>query len=180
MNDLKLKFFTFLNGEESISTFEEWLYATPDLEAVLSSDDYLLLISLDFSETGICSKIEELIKQYVDVAEYETWRLRKLLNKVIDRDSKFPEILSEFYELYCHGYGFLDSLGLSYGLPIRVPPQGYSADTWEELSKTEQNYLLDSLSEGAIDEARKVLFGLDTQKIILTNQLNHYGVCPFV
>lgn len=180
MNDLKLKFFAFLNGEEPIRSFEEWLYTTPELEAVLNTDDYLLLISLDFSEPGIDSEIEKLLKQYVDVAEYETWRLRKLLNKVIERDSKLPEILSEFYELYCHGYRFLDSLALGYGLPVRVPPQGYSADTWEELSETEQNCLLNSLSEGAIHEARKVLFWLDAQKIILTNQLNHSGYCVYL
>jgi hypothetical protein len=47
---LKIKFFKLLYGEESVNTFEQWVYETDDLENQLTNDDYLNLISLDFSE----------------------------------------------------------------------------------------------------------------------------------
>ena len=69
----------------------------------------------------------------------------RLLEEALKRTEKLPYILMEFYDLYCHGYTFLNDLGLGYGLMCEVPsPSRYSADSWDELKDSEKKKLLDS------------------------------------
>ncbi|MBW4583467.1 MAG: hypothetical protein KME42_28210 [Tildeniella nuda ZEHNDER 1965/U140] len=174
-NDLKIKIFKFLDGEECLATFEQWVYATNDLENGLTNDDYLKLISLDFSKRSSKYETDEILKRYIDAGEYETWKLRKLLMAVLEHDQNLPIALSQLYELYCDGYYFLDTLGLGYGLHIRVPPTNYSSDDWQGLSHEEQHQLLGSLLPQVISEAQTVLAWLDEGTIVITNKQGESG-----
>ncbi len=173
---IRSRFFKVLHGEEPSWDFEQWVYATNDLEKILSDEDYLNLISLDFSKQSSKYEIDKILRRYFALGEYETWKLRKLLTMVINKKGNLPQALSEFYKLYCgDGYCFLESLGLAYGLAVRVPPSGYSSNCWEELSHEEQSKLINSLLLGAIDEAQKVLSWLDEDKIVITSEQDELG-----
>lgn len=172
---IRSKFFKVLHGEEPTNDFEQWVYATNELGKMLSDEDYLNLISLDFSKQSSKYEIDKILRRYFALCEYETWKLRKLLIMVINKKGNLPQALSEFYELYCDGYCFLESLGLAYGLAVRVSPSGYSSDYWEELSHEEQSKLINSLLPGAIDEAQKVLSWLDENKIVITSEQDELG-----
>jgi hypothetical protein len=174
-DNIKTKLFRFLNGEESINNFEQWVYATDALEAILGSEDYFNLISLDFSKQADRFELINLLKKYIDAGEYETWKLRRLLNHFLSQEGDLPLMLGEFYELYCNGFYFLETLGLKYGLAIKVPPQEYSSDSWQELADAEKERLLNSLLPVALDEAQKVLTWLNQGKIVITNQPNESG-----
>lgn len=174
-NDLKIKLFKFLDSEECIAIFEQCVYATNDLENSLTSDDYLKLISLDFSKRSSKYEADKILKRYIDAGEYETWKLRKLLIGVLKREENLPIVLSQFYELYCNGYHFLAGLGLECGLSIRVPPIHYSSDCWHDLSHEEQHQLLSSLLSQTIAEAQTVLSWLDEGKIVITNEQSESG-----
>lgn len=152
-DQLRSKFFEFLHGEEPIKKFEQWVYATNALEEVLTDNDYLKLISLDFLNRNSKYEIEKLLQRYIDVGEYEMWKLRKLLTTVLAKEKNLPQVLSKFYNLYCDGYYFLEHLGLGCGLAVRVPPSEYSSDSWDELSDEEKSKLLNSLLPEAISEA---------------------------
>lgn len=175
---IKRKFFEFLNGQESISNFENWVYETTILEEALGADSYFDLISFNFAKKDSKYEIDRMLRRYIDLDEYNTWKLKNLLTAFIDRIGNPQEILSEFYELYCHGYHFLDSLGLGYGLSAKVPPSQYHQWTWEELSNEQQVQLVDSLFPGAKIEAHKVLTWLDEEKIVLTS--DRYDHCSFI
>lgn len=178
--DIKCIFYKFLDGEESLSNFEQWVYATNDLEKILNDADYLKLISLDFSKQDAKYELDKLLKSYIDISEYETWKLRKLLNMFLDKKENLAQLLSQFYELYCDGYYFLDILGLGYGLLIQVPPSKYSSEVWEGLSNYQKTELLESLLPEAMNEAQKVLSWLDTNKIVITNEQNYLGYCSYI
>lgn len=59
---IKDRFFRFLNGTLPINEFELWVYTTDSLERILNSDDYLKLISLDFSRFNANSKIVDILR----------------------------------------------------------------------------------------------------------------------
>lgn len=179
---LKIKFFKFLYGEESVNTFEQWVYETDDLENQLTNDDYLNLISLDFSEQNSQYEAGKILEQYIEAGDYETWKLRRLLTTVLEQAQNLPEVLSQFYTLYCKGYDFLDGIGLGCGLSIRVPLNSldYSADCWEDLSHEEKHQLLHSLLPKATAEAQTILSWLDERKIVITNEQDDLGAYIYI
>jgi dimeric dUTPase (all-alpha-NTP-PPase superfamily) len=177
---VKHKFFEFLHGDLSITDFETWVYATDYLEQLLDDESYLGLISADFLQKDSKYEIEKILRPYIDFSEYETWKIKYLLNSLINKKGDPLELLWEFYNLYCNGFHFLNSLGLGYGMATRIPPDGYSSDSWEELSTEEQSKLMDSLFPGAIYEANKILYWLDEGKIVITTNQYNSGDCLFI
>ena len=174
-DSLKITFFEALSGEKSTGDFEQWVYTQTDLEAYLNSSDYLDLISTDFSSSASQQELFELLHRQIDAGEYETWRLNRLLRRFVNREGNLPLMLCEFYDLYCRGFCFLKTLGLEYGLSIKVPPSEYSADYWQDLSEAEKTKLLDSLLPGALEEAQKVLAWLEEGKIAIASTKNERG-----
>ncbi|MGK7897297.1 MAG: hypothetical protein AB4372_27680 [Xenococcus sp. (in: cyanobacteria)] len=116
-------FFDSVIGRVDIIVLEQWLYQETRLEEFLNPDDYLDLISLDFREAKLYEEkirysIGCIIAGYIDISEYEAYRLKSLLCDFLDRKGNLVKILDEFYDLYCHGYKFLGSLGYPYGCTI--------------------------------------------------------------
>lgn len=174
-DDIKTKFFRLIAGEESISGFEKWVYITNSLEGILGDEDYFNLISLDFSKRTNRYELIKILERHIDKGEYETWKLRKLLTRFLNQEGDLPLMLCEFYELYCNGFYFLDTLGMGYGLAIKVPPYGYSSEYWQELTEDEQKRLLSSILPDAIKEAQKMLDWLNEGKIAITNEKDELG-----
>lgn len=129
------KFYAFIYGDINLESFESWVYTENDLEAALSADDYLDLISFNYKKIGAKDElIEFLFGRFIDRAKYERWMILELLYIAKKGDERLPDVLRLFYDLYCRDYNFLRDLGLGYGLMIEVPPGKYKADTWEEMS----------------------------------------------
>lgn len=165
---IKTTFFEFLDGQITVIDFEQWVYKTLSLEEALNSDDYLELISIDFTQSNekyyldCCYQINKIIEKYIDSGEYETWKLEILLNDFLNRKGNLIEILGQFYDLYCHGYDFLDNLGLHYGLKF--------CDYYlETLSKAEITNKLNNLLPEIDKEIENVLSWLERGKIKIIN-----------
>jgi hypothetical protein len=176
--DIKVRFFKLLNEEEEIGEFEQWIYATVALEDSLG-EDYLDLISLDFSRRGSQYELSKIIERHIDCGEFETWKLRKLLKSLIDREGDLRLTLCEFYELYCRGLYFLESLGIEYGLGL-ISPSSYSSNPWQDLDLSEKDRFLNCILPGAMDEAQKILSWLDEGKIVITEGKDDMGHCLYL
>lgn len=111
---IKLVFFQAKNGVISKDDFESWLYQCKELEKHISSEDYFELISYSYKSAHRFDFVE-LIEKFIDPAEYEFYALMKKLDETLEKD-KHPDIMDDLYYLYCNGYGFMDTLGLVYGL----------------------------------------------------------------
>jgi hypothetical protein len=173
--DIKETFFQTLYGDKSVLDFEQWLYMDKRLESTLTPEDYLDLISYGYKGDRVKYGLYKLLEKHIDKGEYEKWKLLRILNRALQRDNDLPKLLMLFYDLYCKGYNFLDNLGLGYGLAVEVP---YSqADSWDELTPTQQKKLLDSFYPDIENEIKKVIEWLQTDKVVLTgiqDEYNHY------
>ncbi|MBE9064491.1 hypothetical protein [cf. Phormidesmis sp. LEGE 11477] len=171
--DVKLKFYAVLCGDESINDFEQWLYSSKQIEAVLHPDDYLNLLSLDYSSSLVRVNLIGILENLVSSGEYETYRVKQMLRDFLGQTKGIEssvKLLTEFYDLYCRGVSFLDSLGLNYGLSV------VCLDV-DSLAKRER--YVESLLPDAKREARKVLHYLEngTVKILNTEQYSYYFRC---
>jgi hypothetical protein len=174
--DIKDRFYKTINRDISVIDFEQWLYADKELEKHLKSDDYLDLISLSFKKSGVKYELWKLLKKHIDLGEYETYKMLRLLNEAKQKNERLPYILMEFYDLYCRGYNFLQDLGLGIGLAVQVPRANNStADTWDELTAEQQKELLDSFSLELEECVEQAINWLETRKIILTGEQDDIG-----
>jgi hypothetical protein len=121
----KVLFFKFLNRNIPIQEFEHTLYESKKLEAELEPRLYLQLISFNFHDKSVLNELEKFIlENLVEEGEYETWKLKTLLNHFITDYTLLDRQLDTFYHLYCGAYQedgsrkwqylFLQNLGLNY------------------------------------------------------------------
>lgn len=174
--DIKEVFYKTIKGDISLSDFEQWLYVNKDLEKHLNSDDYLDLISLNFNKSGAKYELWKLLKNHIDLGEFETYKMIELLSQAQHKTDKLPYILMDFYDLYCKGYIFLQDLGLGFGLAVEVPRVNNSmANSWEELTPEQQKELIESFSPELEASIEQVVDLLKTKKIILTGEQDEIG-----
>jgi hypothetical protein len=179
--DIKQTFFGVMSAGMDIEAFEQWLYSEPVLADLLSADDYLELISLNYKKSGVKYELFNLLQRFVGAGEYEKWKLIGLLHKAKVNDINLPGTLEHLYDLYCDGYDFLRTLGLGFGLSMVVLPAPRKVEHWSELKADELNQLVKSLPQLIINyEADLVLRWLEEGKVILTGKKDAYGHFEFI
>lgn len=173
---IKEIFFKTIQGDIPLHDFELWLYASKELEALLNAEDYLALISIGYKQGGAKYQLYKLLMRYIDPGEFETYKMLKLLYEAKQKSDRLPNILVDFYNLYCKGYQFLQDLGLGFGLAIEVPSvRNQTADTWDELTIEQQEELLSSFSPELEECIEQAIYWLETKKIILTGEQDEIG-----
>lgn len=174
--NIKERFYKTINGDVQLEEFEQWLYADKMLESLLAPEDYLELISLNYKTSSSKYELWKLLKKYVDIGEFETYKMLGLLREAQQKSDRLPYILMEFYDLYCKGYSFLHDLGLGIGLAVEVPSvNNTTADTWDELTIEQQKDLLNSFSPQLEECIEQVIYWLETKKIILSGEQDEIG-----
>jgi len=179
-DELKYRFFKTIFGDISVSEFEQWLYQTDDVERHLMADDYLDLISYNFKQPGAKYGLVQILEKHINLGEYQTWKLENLLNSVERKEGNYPSAITEFYDLYCRGYGFLDDLGFGYGLALDCPYTSNGHGSFEDLTKQQQLELADSFFPQIITEIERVRNWLHSGKIVLTGEKDELGHYEYV
>nr|WP_235594839.1 hypothetical protein [Leptospira interrogans] len=101
--------------------FEIFLYESKEIENTFKYDEYIELLSLNFSKRSNRHEAFKIIEKNIDMSEYEVWRLNKIFNSIVHREENYPQLIASLYDLYCKGYYFLNILGLDFGLHLTYP-----------------------------------------------------------
>lgn len=176
----KLEFYKFLNGDKSVEDLENFIYSQPDLEQQLDSETYLNLIELNFKDKYDKAKLPELIiTRIIEEGQFETWKLKRILNDFLTQPEKIDLNLDKIYHLYYgvyqdngkrkYEYKFLGNLGLNY---LHWTDEGYLktfyGDNWEaayEKCSTEFKFYHEQLK----DFATEILLAIDSKEIEVLN-----------
>jgi hypothetical protein len=176
-SELQIKYFDLIHGDLKIEEFENWIYFNNFLENILNRDDYLDLISLNFKSKHIKYEIEKVLVKYIDYSHFERKRVLSLLYRALESRKGLPDILREFYDMYCHGYDFFQDLGLGYGLTCEVPPSKYGSDNWDELDEQVKNEIVNSFFPQIESDIQRAILWIENDKLILSgtkNETNHW------
>ena len=177
MKEVGVLFWRFIANECDVKEFEASVYSMSEIENQISEEDYLNLIYIDYNLSSAAYESKKIIRKYVDTSEYYRWYLKKLLHKIIVRAPEVHYDIEECYELYCMGLGFLDNLGLGYGLAIVCPPEYYSADNWEKLMDAEKSKLINSMYPEISREAQRVVDWLERKEVVVSESSCDDGGC---
>jgi hypothetical protein len=143
------------------------------LEDYFGQEDYLEFISLNFKSRHLIHEMKKVIDKYLDYGEFEKRKIDKILNDLINNNDDFAKSLIATYDLYCDGYGFLDNIGLGYGLTFAN--DFYEYTVWNKLSSEEKNKRIETIYHGVKSEAEKVRGWIDKKKIVLTGEVDEIG-----
>jgi len=176
----KIEFYKFLNGNKSVEDLENFIYSQPDLEQQLDSGTYLNLIKLNFKDKYDKAKLQDLIKnRIIEEGQFETWKLKRILNDFLNQSEKTDFNLHKIYHLYCgvyqdkgkrkYEYKFLGNLGLNY---LHWADEGYLktfyGDNWKaeyEKCSTEFEFYHKQLKNFAIE----ILSAIESKGIEILN-----------
>lgn len=183
-DSITIEFFKFLNGEISVSDLESFIYHAIDLEKQMDTETYLELISIDFKDKFIITRLSDLIKErIIREGEFEAWKLRKVLNALITDSESLHIYLDKLYHLYCgvyqdtgkrkYQFKFLANLGLNYLYWI---DEGYMRTNYGEHWKEEYDRSLQDLGfyhQQLKPFAEEILSALDNKQIVIQNDGNY-------
>ncbi|GHA66965.1 hypothetical protein [Pontibacter akesuensis] len=173
---IEQRFYDTIFGSVALSEFESWVYTDKEIESILSDDEYLELLSFNYKKSGAKYELVNLLTDnYIDLGEYEKWKMLNLLYAAKDKDKRLPNILRQLYDLYCKGYDFLNDLGLGYGLTVEVPPSKYKAETWEEMTEIEKKELIESFYPQLQSDIERAITWIEDGKIILSGNTDEMG-----
>lgn len=174
----KIEFYKYLNRELSVSQFEEFVYAQRTLEQEVEKGIYLELIGFNFKDKNARDQLEDFIfDNIITEAEFETWRLKKLLYQFIETEIDIDKKLDNFYSMYCstydrqgelvNGYRFLGHLGLNYfhWIDEGYLKTNYGSKWQEELEKAPDNFEFYHSQLKPI--AKKILNAIESKEIEL-------------
>ena len=179
-NNNKIGFYKFLNGDKTVSELESFIYGQTDLEHQLTSDIYIELISFDFKDKYVIAKLPDFIKQkLIDEGQFETWKLRTILNNFLTDYKNLRIYLDKLYHSYFgvyqdngkrkYEFKFLANLGLNY---LWWVDEAYLKTTYGENWKIEYDKCFDNFEfyqQQLKPFADQILTALHTKQIIILN-----------
>ena len=159
---------------------ENFIYKHSDLEHELDRDTYLELISLDFNDKCVIATLPDFIKRkIIDEGQFETWKLRNVLNALLTDPKNLHIHLDKLYHLYCgiyhdtgerrYEFKFLGNLGLNY---LYWVDEGYMKANYGDKWKQEYERSFNDFEfyhEQLKPFAKEILSALDTKQIIILN-----------
>jgi hypothetical protein len=156
-DEFRDEIYSFLNSEITIVEFEQWVYANANtLENELDETTFFELISFSYQLSGARYDLIKLLKPLINEADFEKYRILKLLNDTLVYSPNSQQNIAQFYDLYCGGYYFFQDLAFPYGL-----------DTDNNLAEE----IIQSYYPEIIVEIEKVIHWIENKEIIL-NSLN--------
>ncbi len=176
----KMEFYKFLNGEITVSELEKFIYKESDLEQKLDKDTYLELISLDFKDKYVIATLPDFIKKkIIEEGQFETYRLRNVLNAFLTDPKNLHIYLDKLYHFYCgiyqdnaerkYEFKFLSNLGLNY---LYWVDEGYMktnyGDNWKQEYERSFNDF-EFYHQQLKPFAKETLSALDTKQIVILN-----------
>lgn len=156
--ELQIMFNDVIKRKVTVEHFEQWVYATPEIEEHYGHAFYLRLISLDFKGKNIDLDLEQLLTPIIPFEELDYRRIKERLELVASATREIDKVLEGIYEDYCDGYGFLRFLGLSFAL----------------LSGSNGMLIInEGVRELLREEAKRILSFIEKDKIIITGKFEY-------
>ena len=176
----KIEFYKFLNGDIPISELETFIYKCLDLEQQLDKNTYLELISLDFKDKYVIATLPDFIKKsIIEEGQFETWKLKGVLNTFLTDPKNLHIHLNELYRLYCgiyqegsqrkYEFKFLGNLGLNY---LYWVDEGYMRSNYGNNWKREYERSFNDFAfyhEQLKPFAKEIVSALETAQITILN-----------
>jgi hypothetical protein len=164
----------FLSGKITPEAFTKWVGQTPELKELLAEADYQQLAADPLKQTVSRDSLEEVLRKYVDWAQYEKEKLAETLMAIIWNENPVNALI-DLYERYSKGQRFLHTLGLKYGRLFAQRSPARRLRTPLPASPEAREALLQKVYPQANAEAKRLLGLLVAERIQFTGTYTTEG-----
>lgn len=165
INDLTvISFFQLLNRDLSVKEFEAWIYDNEKrLEIELPANLYLDLLSFDYNKKDSLAELEQKITPYIDSRDFNIWRTRMLLLKILNAEVDLVLATRKLRDLYNSTEEKLLSieLGIGYESVLDDLPVPSEYDLWNKDELTMKLKKLDFYKEDLLRDVKSALTTLE-------------------
>lgn len=183
-DEIEIFYFRFLNDEIPIKDFEQWIYATPELENYFGEAAYFELASFNFRQPAAQYEFSKLINQHIIPAEFYNWQLKRLLQALLDDTMDPVDVFERLYDLaYSEGYSFLSDIGIEYAIWVDKIPKRAVKHLWDEKEYQRLREPLEKYIIHVKQEIELLLQALDSGDLKIINRdkyLTEYQMNPSV
>jgi len=125
--------FEFLDDEVTVDNFEQWIYKNKELEASHRTL-YQDLILFDYRDKDARQGIKNKLGPYIDSKEFNIWRTKRLLDRIIEDKIDLVLGTRKLRELYFDtGENFIPpTLGIGYESELDDLPTPDEYHMWNE------------------------------------------------
>ena len=179
-NKLEDYYYKLVYKKEDIIEIEKMIYLDSELENIMSEQDYLKLISLNYKSKYAIEEFYMVANPYIEFNKLETKYILDLLKSAKKLDLKLGDYLIEVYELYCRGYYFLEKLAIDYGLRCSAPMEYGMYKLWNDLTIYQKDELVNKFIPSVVTYIDEAINWIESEKIILTGKKNLIGRWTYI
>ena len=170
LNKIEEIYYKLIHSKESVRGIEDIVYSDKNIVEIMSDEDYLELISLDYRSKYILHEFSMVTEKYIDFKKLENTRVIEILKSAQKLDDDLGAWLIELYELYCQGYYFLQDLAFGFGLPCSSSTKFGRYKEWNDLTQSEKNDVTSAFIPKVIVFLEEAIEWLDEGKIVLSGE----------
>ena len=132
-NETREFLFEFMDNEVTLGDFEQWIYSDKELET-LQPTLYQDLIQLNYAENDVKQRVKNKLTPYIDSKEFNIWRTKRLLYKIIEDKIDIVLGTRKLRELYFDtGENFIPlTLGIGFESELGDLPTPDEYHMWNE------------------------------------------------
>ena len=163
-NSTKQTFFRMLNGDMSISDFEQWVYTSGDLlEKELESEIYLELVSFNFKQKDSLQLLINKAETLVNMDEFNIWRTKRLLTDIIENNLDLVLATRKLRQLYFEtGKNIIpETLGIGFESELDDLPIPSEYNQWESSALQKTLEKVDQYRDEILRDAKLLLHTLN-------------------
>lgn len=163
-NLTKQTFFRLLNGDMSISDFEQWIYTSGDLlEQELESEIYLELVSFNYKQKDSLQLLINKAKTLVNMDEFNIWRTSRLLTDIIENNLDLVLATRKLRQLYFEtGKNIIpETLGIGFESELDDLPIPSEYNQWESSALQKTLEKADQYKDEIVRDAKLLLHTLN-------------------
>lgn len=171
-----MPFYKFLDGEVSLTEFENWIYDNEAQIALAVPAFHFDLINFNYRQPNARDLIYALIYySIIDQADYAQWQLKRLLTTIINNNKWEAAASTLYWEFWDDNarFGFLMQLA-NYSAVILFPSErfGLSGMVGTKRDKVVSKLLYPEI----VREAEAILVSIDNNEIQITGEKEYVDI----
>jgi len=156
--------FEFLDNEVTLANFERWIYKNKELQTAQPTL-YQDLLLFDYGDRDATHGIKNKLEPYLDKKEFNVWRTKRLLSKIIEDKIDIVLGTRKLRELYFDtGQNFIPpTLAIGFESELDDLPTPDEYNLWSEKELKEKLAKADKYKERIKRDAKEFLTKLKSE-----------------
>ncbi|MBD3362703.1 hypothetical protein GF362_03220 [Candidatus Dojkabacteria bacterium] len=156
-----------INSDISIKDFEEWIYTDKTIEKIIGKDNYVTLVSMNYTKSDSKEKVQKYLVELFESLEpelYDKYRVYNILKGMLDGQKDLVSGCRRLVQLRKRGLEFIPKIFVGFDSELDDVPLPEQYSQWNKNALGEKLKKIDYYREDIIKYSKKLIKELDIRK----------------